>query len=112
MKSPKPYEISNRAEAEIAEARDYLADNSEAAARKLMQSLRRKLTLLQRCPNMGRERPDLVPGVRGLLVGDHKILIYQNSPDALHILRFVDARQNLAEIFKPRPRRAKTPEFS
>jgi plasmid stabilization system protein ParE len=48
---------------------------------------------------LGRERPDLLPNIRSIVVYP-TILFYRAGDEAVEIVRVVDGRRNLAAIFR------------
>lgn len=63
-----------------------------------MIAIRKKLLLLGQFPNAGRSRDELLPGLRSLSVSGF-IVFYRIGVAQVEILRVVDGRRDLDEIF-------------
>ena len=91
--------ISEPAREDLLEIWQHIAsDNPEAAAR-LMRSFKETFEKLLRFPNLGRERPELVIGIRSFPVGKYHIL-YQPAGEVLEIVRVRHGATKLGELFE------------
>ena len=68
------YQLSPRAEADLEEIGDYIADDSPENARRFIELLTSKLEALGRHPMMGRARPGLRSDLRYFPYGSYLIL--------------------------------------
>jgi toxin ParE1/3/4 len=70
------FRISDRAQQDLDEIWDYVyyASNSADVARKLVQTIASRFSLLASYPHIGRAREDLRPGLRSFPVGAYIIL--------------------------------------
>jgi toxin ParE1/3/4 len=82
------------ADAEIRAALDYLDQYSPPAAERLSDEVERRSQLLLTSPFMGRDRSDLRPGYRSVLVGEY-LLFYRVTDSQVILLRFIFGRRNL-----------------
>ncbi len=76
----------------------YLAPKDPDAAERLMRMFHEKFELLLKFPNIGKERHDLVIGIRAFPAGKY-LIIYQPSEDMLEIVRVRHGSTNLKKLF-------------
>lgn len=88
-----PVVYSRRAAAEIAEIMAYLAEHSEAAARRFESLRKRAEQQLSEFPNSGAPGP--APGTRRLVVGDY-LVSYRRRGGAAEIFAVRHARRREA----------------
>ena len=50
-------------------------------------------------PLMGRERPELSPGLRSLVSGRH-VIFYRRMPDGIEVARVLDGARDLPPLFE------------
>ncbi len=86
-----------RAEEDLIEVWMHIAGDNPRAADRTLDELERKTMLLTRHPEIGRERPDIAPGVRYLAAGSYLIL-YRLAEDRVEIVRYVHGRRDLKEM--------------
>ena len=77
----------------------YFLDRNVDAGERLFQQFNKRFQSLTRFPNLGKRYPSLHPEIRGLLEQNY-IIFYRVSPEAIEIVRIVDARRNLLELFQ------------
>ena len=70
MSPPRPLAIrrSPRARADILEIWSYIAERNPAAADRVLDAIERICGVIAAHPLIGRERPELVPGMRSFVV--------------------------------------------
>ncbi len=73
---------------------DYIARDDREAARRFVKSLREKCALLARNPHIGRERPDLRPGLRSFPVQSY-IILYRVLDQSVEIVNVVHGSRNI-----------------
>lgn len=90
---------------ELEEIAAYIAVDSEAAAKRLVQRLNRKAGLLSDFPRLGPRRSDIGLSMRMLLEGPY-LLLYRTVPDdddaevvEVEIVSVVDGRRDLGRLF-------------
>jgi toxin ParE1/3/4 len=92
-----------RAEEDLIEVWTHIASDDPRAADRVLDELERKTMLLARYPEIGRERPDIAPGLRYLASGNYLIL-YRLAPDSVEIVRYVHGSRDLKEMISRRDR--------
>ncbi len=85
---------TSRAEEDLIEVWVHIARDDPRAADRILDELERRTMLLARHPEIGRERPDIAPGVRYMAAGSYLIL-YRLSEDQVEIVRYVHGRRDL-----------------
>jgi toxin ParE1/3/4 len=87
--------LSRRASADIRTIQRYTARHwGPDQARVYDEAIVRALTMLQEHPDLGRDRGDLVPGLRSHPAGSHTIF-YRVSGDTLTVRRILHQRMNV-----------------
>jgi toxin ParE1/3/4 len=76
----------------------YFLETNIEAGEKLFKLLDKKFATLTKFPNLGKPYPHLHPNIRGLLVEKY-IIFYRVTTTQVEIVRFVDGRQDLTQIF-------------
>lgn len=92
-------EISTQAGFDLIEIGEYLAIENPKAAEKLLRTLREKFNLLTAFPNMGKERNELIVGMRPFSVGKY-LIFYQVTGDVLEIVRVRHASTDIDNLFE------------
>jgi toxin ParE1/3/4 len=90
--------ISEPAKEDLLEIYQHIAQENPAAAERLLRTFQEKFELLLKFPNIGRERNEMIVGLRSLPVGKY-IILYQPSDEVLEILRVRHGATNLNESF-------------
>jgi len=75
-------------------AAQFSADTADAHLRAIQKSV----SGLQSTPFLGHSRPDLLPGIRALVVYS-TVIFYRVAEETVDIVRVVDGRRNLAAVF-------------
>jgi len=91
--------FTSRAEQDLTEICDYLADFSLQSAVNLERRIEEAVQRLVMWPGMGPEREELAPRLRSFPVGDYLIL-YQPVDDGIQIIRIVHGSRDLFRLFK------------
>lgn len=86
--------IRPSAEEDAAEIWDYIAEDSEAAADRVLELVDAQFTLLAQYPKMGRERPELADGLRSFPVGRY-VVFYRPLPDGIEVVRVLHASRDV-----------------
>ena len=84
---------------DLEEISDYFVENNVEAGERLFQKFSQRFQSLTRFPKLGKLYPNLHPEIRGLLEQNY-IIFYRISSESIEIVRIVDARRNLLELFK------------
>jgi toxin ParE1/3/4 len=88
---------SARAEQDLVEIWNFIAQDNEAAADRIFDLLVAKSALIGRNPSIGRPRPDVGGGIRSVLAGSWAIY-YRVGADHVEILRYLHTRRRVPEI--------------
>jgi toxin ParE1/3/4 len=86
--------ISGKARIELMQIYSYLAERNADVAETFLQDINSKLRQLSNFPFMGRERPELAPHLRSVLVRTYLIL-YRVIDEQIVITRVVDGRMDV-----------------
>ena len=89
--------LSDLARAELLNIGEYIAQRNPDAAFRLMERFREKFNLLARHPHLGRERNDILLGLRCLIVNEY-LIFYQPSDDEVEIWRVRHSAQSLEDL--------------
>ncbi len=85
---------------DVREVVDYLLEHSEPAADRFTTELEAACRLLPSQPRMGRERDDLAPGVRSIVVGKY-VVFFRATDETIQILRVIHRARNITpEMFE------------
>jgi toxin ParE1/3/4 len=77
----------------------YFLETNVEAGERLFKILNQKFYNLTQFPNLGRPYPHLDPNIRGLLVEKY-IIFYRVTETQVEIIRVVDGRQDLTQLFR------------
>jgi toxin ParE1/3/4 len=89
----------SRANDDLAEIWDYIADNSETQANLFIDLIDQKLRLLAEQPNLGRARGELAENMRSFPIGRY-VVFYIVMPSCIQIVRVLHGARDLAPIFE------------
>jgi toxin ParE1/3/4 len=89
---------SPEAAEDLLEIWQYIADENEAAADKLLNEIDAASKMLARNPKAGRERPDLAHKLRSFPVGRY-VLFYRSIDDGVEIVRVLHGSRDIDSIF-------------
>lgn len=92
-------EFSVLAQDDLRDIRAYVARRNLPAARRLLEDLEQACYNLADFPGKGRARPELLPGLRSIPVGDY-LIIYREIEDGVEIARVFHGARNLEALFK------------
>jgi toxin ParE1/3/4 len=76
----------------------YFLETNVEAGERLFKALNQQFYNLTQFPNLGKPHPHLHPSIRGLLVEKY-IIFYRILTTQVEIVRIVDGRQNLTQLF-------------
>ena len=91
--------ISDRADADLLQIFQYLAERNPAAAESLARDIDRKFENLIHFPFIGRERSILANGLRSIVANTH-IIFYTVERDRIIIVRVLDGRRDIDAEFQ------------
>lgn len=94
-----------QARSDLIEIYTYIGLDNPAAAERIFAAIQAKVELLSRFPRLGVRRPEIRPSTRMLVEGVYLIL-YEIHPevedeeiDSVEVVRIVDGRRNLKNLF-------------
>jgi toxin ParE1/3/4 len=81
-------EILRRPQArlDLIEIWSFIADDNETAADRMLNRFERALRMLRDRPLVGRQRPELAPGLRSFPIGNY-VLFYLPLPNGIDLVR-------------------------
>jgi toxin ParE1/3/4 len=88
--------VSLRARSDILSIHSYLAEHSLVAADRMLVRFSQRFEELREFPLLGRDRSELRPSLRGLLV-DGYIAFYIVETDQIVVVRVVDGRRDIEQ---------------
>jgi toxin ParE1/3/4 len=94
---PLAIKRSAKTQADLLEIWLYIADRDTRAADRVVGEIQRVCELIASHPMMGRERPDVLPGVRSFVVMSWTIF-YRVEQDFIDIVRVLHGARDLDEI--------------
>jgi len=83
---------------DLEEIEDYISQDNPDAADLLIRLVREKCALLSQQPGMGRDRADVLSGLRGFPVGNY-IIFYQPVADGIEVVRVLHGARDIPELF-------------
>lgn len=87
--------LSRRAEADLEEIGDYIAQDNPLRAASFVMELRDRCARLTRYPDIGTSRPELGAGLRMMPHGRY-LIFYRESAGALRIERILHSARDIA----------------
>ena len=90
--------ITESAQADLREIRDYIAKDNPAAARRVVERLRTQARKLAAMPGIGRSRKGLRPDLFSFPVGRH-VLFYRPQPGGIVLVRVIHGARDLPALF-------------
>jgi toxin ParE1/3/4 len=95
--TPLATKRSAKAQADLLEIWLYIADRDVRAADRVLDEIERVWRLISTHPKMGRERPDILPGMRSFGVMSWTIF-YRIEADFIDIVRVLHGARDIDEI--------------
>jgi len=92
--------IRPRAEIDLFEIWNYIADDSEARADAFIDKIHQRFVALSEQPSMGRARDELALGVRSHPVGSY-IIFYRAMDPGIDIVRVLHGSRDMGTTFSP-----------
>jgi len=92
--------LTQKARSDLIAISDHLTEQGSANADTVLRRIAGRYQQLSVFPNRGAARPDLLAGVR-LLVVERWLVFYLVKPDAVLVLRIVDGAQDLTRLVLP-----------
>ncbi len=88
-----------RAELDLLDIWDYIADDSLDRADEFLDRIEGKLQTLARNPGLGRRREELLPGLQGFPIGNY-VVFYREIEDGIDVIRVLRGSRDIEEIFR------------
>jgi len=76
----------------------YIAEGSPERADRFVDQIHEKCTTLAETPMIGRERPELLPGMRSFPVGRY-LIFYRIAEETLQVVRVLSGYRDLDALF-------------
>jgi toxin ParE1/3/4 len=93
--------ISPRAADDLEEIQDHIAAHNPRAAARLIDAIERRCRLLAQQPMIGRDRSDLLPGMRSVVV-DRYLIFYRAISNGIEVVRVLHGARNIdPSLFQP-----------
>jgi len=86
--------------ADLAEIWAYIAEDSTRHANAFAARLDQEFRMLARQPNIGRERPELLAGLRSIPV-ERYVVFYIPTSRAIEVVRVLHGARDLTPFFDP-----------
>jgi toxin ParE1/3/4 len=90
---------TSQAHLDLVEIAFRIAEENPAAADRWLDLVNEKCRLLAQMPELGRKRPDLAPGLRGLPVGNY-VIFYRPMKDGIQVIRVLHGARDLPPLFE------------
>jgi toxin ParE1/3/4 len=91
-------QFSIEASRDLEELKNYISQDNPDAAVRLILLIREKCTLLAQQPGIGRDRSDILSGLRGHPVGNY-VIFYQATNDGIAVIRVLHGARDIPELF-------------
>ena len=89
--------FANRARKDLQEIHDFIAEDNEAAAERVIKSLETRCRDLVDMPNVGRKREELAPEVRSVTEGNY-VILYRGTASGIYVARVLHAKQDIENM--------------
>lgn len=86
--------FANRARWDLQEIHDFIAEDNESAAERVIAALEARCRALIGMPNMGRLREDLASGLRSVSEGNYSIF-YRATATDIFIVRVLHSKRDI-----------------
>jgi len=96
------YRIAPEARQDLADIWWFIAQESPSGADRVLDTIRGHFRLIAQNKEPGRERSELGPGLRSLVVRKYRrcLVFYCPRPDEIDIVRVLDESRDLKRVFK------------
>ena len=89
-----------KALADLVEIWAYIAEDSIRQADAFAGRIDQQFRMLARQPNLGRERPELLEGLRSIPIGSY-LIFYTPRPRGIEVVRVLHGARDLTLFFEP-----------
>ena len=87
---------------DLGEIRAYIARDNPRAVKRFVAGLRARCRLLADQPHIGRERPDIRPGLRSLPIQNY-VVFYRLVDDTVEVVSIVHGSRDVDALFDEKP---------
>src|SRR5262245_48631769 len=94
-----PVVRTEQAERDLTQLLEYLEKQSPPAAERLAEAFDARCGTLSQLPEMGRQRDDLAPGLRSIVVRPY-VLFYRVTADAVQVIRILHGKRDVDRIMR------------
>ena len=91
-------QFSLAASRDLEEIEDHISQDNPDAAARLILLIREKCALLSEQPGIGRDRSDVLSGLRGFPLGNY-IIFYRPATDGIEIARVLHGARDIPGLF-------------
>jgi toxin ParE1/3/4 len=88
-----------RAELDLLDIWDYIAEDSPDRADDFLDRLESKLVALAQNPGLGKKRSELLPELRSFPIGNY-VVFYQQIDGGIDVIRLLHGSRDIEEIFR------------
>jgi toxin ParE1/3/4 len=88
---------TSRANLDLVEIALNIAKENPSAADRWLDRFDAKCKTLAQMPELGRERPDLAPGLKGLPFGNY-IIFYRLIPEGIQVVRILHGARDITAL--------------
>lgn len=92
------YELAEQAIDDLANIREYIAQDSATAASRHIKRLRSNMKAIADAPGIGRSREELSVGLRSFPVGSY-VIYYRKIPNGIRVLRVLHGARRVEDLF-------------
>ncbi len=90
--------LTDRAQDDVAEICDYVAQDDDQAAKRLVDKFGEAFARLTDWPGIGRVRPEISVGIRSWVVGSY-VVLYRSYDDRIDVIRVIHGARDIAALF-------------
>lgn len=91
------YRLTPEASRDLEGISDFIAHDNPVAALRVIDDIEEKCKALAQMPEMGRLRPELVPGLRSLTVGNY-LIFYRPTDHGIDVVRIAHGSRDLPRL--------------
>lgn len=88
-----------RAELDLLDIWDYIADDSLDRADEFLDRIESKLQTLAQNPGIGKRREELLPGLQSFPIGNY-VVFYREISNGIDVIRVLHGSRDIGEIFR------------
>ncbi|HEY9783873.1 MAG TPA: type II toxin-antitoxin system RelE/ParE family toxin [Candidatus Obscuribacterales bacterium] len=89
--------FANRARKDLQQIHDFIAEDNEVAAERVIESLESRCRTLVDMPNVGRKRDELAPGLRSVTQGNY-VILYRSTAGGIFVARVLHSKMDIENM--------------